>query len=82
MQSGLFSGHLPSLSDQAVVTAANEALRGGRGVKSVVCRAVGPELAAPYWAACFLPGRRRANPPPGFHLVESHVIHVGETKIK
>ena len=68
MQSSLFSGDLPSLHDQAVVTAVNEALRGGGGVHSrgywaAGYWAAGPELAAPYWAACFLPGRRRANAP-------------------
>ena len=63
MQSGLFSGHLPSLNRQAVVTAGNEALRGGGGAGKAVYRTVGPELAAPCWVACFLPGRRRANSP-------------------
>ena len=74
MQSGLFSGHLPSLNRQAVVTAGNEALRGGGGAGKAVYRTVGPELAS-----C---QAGDARIPSGFHLVESHVIHVDETKMK
>jgi O-acetyl-ADP-ribose deacetylase (regulator of RNase III) len=70
----LVLGDITSLNVQAVVTAANEALRGGGGVDGAVHLAAGPDLVAA--------SRQRvpcqagdARMTPGFNLYASHVIH-------
>ncbi|MBL6456987.1 O-acetyl-ADP-ribose deacetylase [Belnapia sp. T6] len=65
---------ITTLDVDAVVTAANEGLRGGGGVDGAVHRAAGPELLA----ACRKLGgcpTGEARITPGFRLKARHVIH-------
>jgi len=65
---------ITSLDVDAVVTAANEGLRGGGGVDGAVHRAAGPELLAACRALGGCPtGEARITP--GFRLRARHVIH-------
>ncbi len=70
----LVLGDITSLNVQAVVTAANESLRGGGGVDGAVHSAAGPDLvAASRQLAPCQTGDTRITP--GFNLAASHVIH-------
>ncbi|CAA9241788.1 MAG: O-acetyl-ADP-ribose deacetylase [uncultured Craurococcus sp.] len=65
---------ITTLDVDAVVTAANEGLRGGGGVDGAVHRAAGPELLAACRALGGCPtGEARITP--GFRLKARHVIH-------
>ncbi|MBU8538169.1 O-acetyl-ADP-ribose deacetylase [Falsiroseomonas tokyonensis] len=65
---------ITTLGVDAVVTAANEGLRGGGGVDGAVHRAAGPELLAACRALGGCPtGQARLTP--GFRLKARHVIH-------
>jgi O-acetyl-ADP-ribose deacetylase (regulator of RNase III) len=65
---------ITTLDVDAVVTAANEGLRGGGGVDGAVHRAAGPELLAACRALGGCPtGQARITP--GFRLKARHVIH-------
>lgn len=65
---------ITTLDVDAVVTAANEGLRGGGGVDGAVHRAAGPELLAACRAIGGCPtGEARITP--GFRLKARHVIH-------
>ena len=65
---------ITALAVDAVVTAANEALRGGGGVDGAVHRAAGPELLAACRALGGCPtGEARITS--GFALPAKHVIH-------
>lgn len=65
---------ITGLDVDAVVTAANEGLRGGGGVDGAVHRAAGPELLAACRAIGGCPtGEARITP--GFGLKARHVIH-------
>ncbi|MGX9965264.1 O-acetyl-ADP-ribose deacetylase [Roseomonas sp. F4] len=65
---------ITTLDVDAVVTAANEGLRGGGGVDGAVHRAAGPDLLAACRALGGCPtGQARITP--GFRLKARHVIH-------
>ena len=65
---------ITTLEVDAVVTAANQWLRGGGGVDGAVHRAAGPELLAACRALGGCPvGEARITP--GFRLKARHVIH-------
>jgi O-acetyl-ADP-ribose deacetylase (regulator of RNase III) len=65
---------ITTLDVDAVVTAANEGLRGGGGVDGAVHRAAGPELLAACRALGGCPtGEARITP--GFRLKARYVIH-------
>jgi len=65
---------ITTLEVDAVVTAANQWLRGGGGVDGAVHRAAGPELLAACRALGGCPvGEARITP--GFRLTARHVIH-------
>ncbi|HZF76352.1 MAG TPA: O-acetyl-ADP-ribose deacetylase [Acetobacteraceae bacterium] len=67
-------GDITTLDVDAVVTAANEGLRGGGGVDGAVHRAAGPELLAACRALGGCPtGEARITP--GFRLKARHVVH-------
>ena len=65
---------ITSLDVDAIVNAANAALRGGGGVDGAIHRAAGPELLAASLALGGCPtGEARITP--GFRLKARHVIH-------
>ena len=70
----LVQGDITQLDVDAVVTAANEALRGGGGVDGAVHGAAGPELVRASLALAPCPaGEARITD--GFQLAARHVIH-------
>jgi O-acetyl-ADP-ribose deacetylase (regulator of RNase III) len=70
----LFEGDITTLVVDAVVNAANSALRGGGGVDGAIHRAAGPELLAASRAlAPCPPGDARVTP--GFRLPARWVVH-------
>ncbi|MCM2370066.1 macro domain-containing protein [Aporhodopirellula aestuarii] len=70
----LFLGDITSLDCDAIVTAANEALRGGGGVDGAVHSAAGPELVRASMALAPCPaGEARITD--GFNLAAKFVIH-------
>ncbi len=70
----LFRGNITSLDQDAIVTAANEALRGGGGVDGAIHRAAGPELLAACQQIGGCPcGEARITP--GFRLTAKFVVH-------
>jgi O-acetyl-ADP-ribose deacetylase (regulator of RNase III) len=74
MQIRVVRGDITTLAVDAIVNAANAALRGGGGVDGAIHRAAGPELHA----ACRLlggcaPGDAKTTP--GFRLAARWVIH-------
>ena len=70
----LVIGDITRLAVDAIVTAANEALRGGGGVDGAVHRAAGPDLVAASRALAPCPaGSARITP--GFNLDARYVIH-------
>lgn len=70
----LVEGDITTLAVDAIVNAANSALRGGGGVDGAIHRAAGPELlaAAQALAPC-PPGEARVTP--GFRLPARWVVH-------
>ncbi|GAA5509997.1 O-acetyl-ADP-ribose deacetylase [Novipirellula caenicola] len=70
----LFLGDITTLDCDAIVTAANAALRGGGGVDGAVHRAAGPDLVRASMAQAPCPaGEARVTP--GFRLSARFVIH-------
>ena len=70
----LYVGDIATLAVDAIVNAANEALRGGGGVDGAIHRAAGPELMT----ACIAIGgcpTGAARITPGFRLPAKYVIH-------
>ena len=67
-------GDLTTLDVDALVNAANEALRGGGGVDGAIHRAAGPRLMAACRAIGGCPTGEAVSTP-GFELAARHVIH-------
>ncbi len=75
----VIKGDITTLHVDAIINAANPALRGGGGVDGAIHRAAGPELLAACQVLPVEKGRRcptgEARITPGFRLAASYVIH-------